>query len=52
MKLIFIKNLKNNIICKKNFDHIRVAKYNSKESTKSFIKDFRKVCEMLEYDEE
>ena len=52
MKLIFIKNLKNNIICKKNFDRIRVAKYNSKESTKSFIKDFRKVCEMLEFDED
>ena len=52
MKLIFIKNLKNNIICKKIFDRIRVAKYNSKDSTKSFIKDFRKVCEMLEFDED
>ena len=30
MKLIFIKNLKNNIICKKIFDHLLVAKYKQK----------------------
>jgi hypothetical protein len=40
MKLIFVKNLKNNFICKKIFEYLLIANYKDKSSTKSFIKDF------------
>ena len=40
MKLVFIKNLKNNIICERIFNHLLVLKY--KKNSKSFIRDFKK----------
>ena len=43
MKLIFVKNLKNNFICKKIFEYLLIANYKDKSSTKSFIKDFKNV---------
>ena len=41
MKLIFIKNLKNNIICLKIFNYLLDADY--KNNTNSFIRDFRSI---------
>jgi hypothetical protein len=46
MKLVFIKNLKNNIICERIFNHLLVMKY--KNNSKSFIKDFKNVCIILQ----
>ena len=46
MKLVFIKNLKNNIICERIFNHLLVMKY--KKNSKSFIKDFKNVCIILQ----
>jgi hypothetical protein len=48
MKLIFIKNLKNNSICLKIFNHLLIIKY--KKNTKSFIKDFKNTCNILQMD--
>ena len=48
MKLIFIKNLKNNSICFKIFNHLLIIKY--KKNTKSFIKDFKNTCNILQMD--
>ncbi len=52
MKLIYIKNLKNNIICKNIFDFLLIAKYKNKKTTKSFIKDFNNVCIELDANED
>jgi hypothetical protein len=46
MKLVFIKNLKNNIICERIFSHLLVLKY--KKNSKSFIRDFKYVCAALQ----
>ena len=48
MKLIFIMNLKNNSICLKIFNHLLIIKY--KKNTKSFIKDFKNACNILQMD--
>jgi hypothetical protein len=48
MKLIFNKNLKNNSICLKIFNHLLIIKY--KKNTKSFIKDFKNACNILQMD--
>ena len=45
MKLIFVKNLNNNVICKKIFNYLIRSNY--KTHTKSFIKDFMNVCNLL-----
>jgi hypothetical protein len=50
MKLIFIKNLKNNALCSSIFDYLLVADY--KENTNSFIKDFKAISETLDVDED
>ena len=42
MKLIFVKNVKNNSICNDIFKYILNA--NFKNNTKSFIKDFVSIC--------
>ena len=52
MKLIFVKNLKNNIICNKIFGYLLLAKYKDKSTTKSFIKDFKNVCVYINKNEE
>ena len=52
MKLIFVKNLKNNIICNKIFGYLLLAKYKDKSTTKSFIKDFKNVCVYINQNEE
>ena len=51
MKLIFVKNLKNNIICNKIFGYLLLAKYKDKSTTKSFIKDFKNVCVYINQNE-
>jgi hypothetical protein len=51
MKLIFVKNLKNNYICSTIFDCLLVSAYKSKLNTKSFIKDFKYVCNKIKKDE-
>ena len=51
MKLIFVKNLKNNIICQNIFNYLLSAKYKNKKNTKSFIKDFKNVCLNISLDE-
>ena len=51
MKLIFVKNLKNNYICSTIFDYLLVSAYKSKLNTKSFIKDFKYVCNKIKKDE-
>ena len=45
MKLIFVKNVKNNSICNDIFKYILNA--NFKNNTKSFIKDFVSICSEL-----
>ena len=45
MKLIFVKNLNNNYLCKKNFNYLLNSNY--KNNTKSFIKEFMDVCKLL-----
>ena len=45
MKLIFVKNLKNNKICERIFNHLLAN--NHKNNTKSFIKDFSIICNNL-----
>jgi hypothetical protein len=52
MKLIFVKNLKNNFICKKIFEYLLISNYKDKSSTKSFIKDFKNVCVYVHQNEE
>jgi hypothetical protein len=52
MKLIFVKNLKNNLICKTIFDYLLIAPYRNKSTTKSFIKDFKCVCTSINLTEE
>ena len=52
MKLIVIKNLKNNTTCNRIFDYLLVSKYKDKSSTKSFIKDFKNVCVYINQNEE
>jgi hypothetical protein len=51
MKLIFVKNLKNNYICSTIFDYLLVSAYKSKLNTKSFIKDFKYICNKIKKDE-
>ena len=46
MKLVFIKNLENNIICQRIFNHILVL--NCKKNSKSFIRGFKNVCVVLQ----
>ena len=48
MKLIFIKNLKNNVICNKIFNYLLSSNY--KLNTHSFIKDFHSLCKRIETD--
>ena len=50
MKLVFIKNLKNNSICTRIFDYLLISNYRS--NTISFIKDFDLICDTLELDED
>jgi hypothetical protein len=45
MKLIFVKNLINNNLCKKIFNYLLLSKY--KNNTKSFIKEFMDVCKLM-----
>ena len=42
MKLIFVKNLKTNFICKSIFTSLLTANY--KKSSLSFIKEFKSIC--------
>ena len=46
MKLIFVKNLKNNSICQRIFNNLLNVKH--KDNTKSFIKEFKDICNILE----
>jgi hypothetical protein len=48
MKLIFVKNLNNNNLCKKIFNYLLSSKY--KNNTKSFIKEFMDVCKEISLD--
>ncbi len=48
MKLIFVKNLNNNSLCKKIFNYLLSSKF--KNNTKSFIKEFMNVCEEMNLD--
>ncbi len=50
--MIFVKNLKNNLICKTIFDYLLIAPYRNKSTTKSFIKDFKCVCTSINLTEE
>jgi hypothetical protein len=50
MKLVFIKNLKNNTICSRIFDYLLISNY--KSNTMSFIKDFDTICDSLDLDED
>jgi hypothetical protein len=54
MKLIFVKNLKNNFICKKIFEYLLIANYKDKSSTKSFlnVKNMINVCLYVHQNEE
>ncbi len=48
MKLIFVKNLNNNKLCKKFLNYSLSSKY--KNNTKSFIKEFMDVCKEMNLD--
>jgi hypothetical protein len=43
--------LKNNYICSTIFDYLLVSAYKSKLNTKSFIKDFKYVCNIIKKEE-
>ena len=51
MKFIFVKNLKNNNICNKIFEHLETSNYRNRPGTKSFIKDFKKACLFVDQEE-
>ena len=46
MKLVFVKNLNSNIICKALFNHLLVV--NHKPRSLSFMKEFKLICVKLE----
>jgi hypothetical protein len=50
MKLIFVKNLTNNNLCKKIFHYLLSTNY--KNNTKSFIKEFMGVCKLMNLNHE
>ncbi len=50
MKLIFVKNLKNNSICYRIFNYLLYSDY--KNNTCSFIKEFKTICYNLNLDED
>ncbi len=50
MKLIFVKNINNNNLCKKIFHYLLSTNY--KNNTKSFIKEYVDVCKFMNLSQE
>ena len=52
MKLIFVKNVRNNNICSKIFKHLLKVSYRNRPDRKNFIKDFKIACLFVNQDEQ
>jgi hypothetical protein len=48
LKLIFVKNLKSNFVCKSIFNHLLLVKH--KPKSLSFMREFQGICIKLEFE--